>query len=324
MKNTGELEKELAALRRRPLFGEIYRLYEGELEGILKPVTIRRQQAAYRNYLSRYADRRADRISPLGFQKEIVEPACETGHCATALYLARLAHTVLDFGVAIGVLEENPLRTIWSLPRVKAAEKEARKAVVHRPSFDHSRIRQEAGRLVRDFKKAGGRRWLLLQVSLRTLLRPGEVVRLRWPDLDLKRHQIAALGTKTRAQFVIPTDAKLEAILEEAWKQYGSAERGWIFRGLRDPALPLSPQTLNRALKDLGYKDRLCAHGIRALGKNWFSHNAARVPPFVSEAILQHAPGKVEGAYRRDDDYLMQRRSAMKLWWAFLDELEEK
>ncbi len=323
MKNS-DLEKTIASLRRRPLFGQIYRLYEGELDGILKPATIRRQQAAWRNFLSRYEAERADRISPLGFQKAMIEPACAQGHCATALYLARLAHSVLDFGVAIGVLDANPLRTIWQLPKVKGAEKEARRAVKHRPSFDHSRITQEAGKLVRDFKKAGGRRWLLLQVSLRTLLRPGEVVRLRWPDLDLKRHQIVALGTKTRAQFVIPTDARLEAILEEAWREYGSAERGWIFRGLRDPALPLSPQTLNRALKDLGYKNRLCAHGIRALGKNWISHNAARVPPFVSEAILQHAPGKVEQAYRRDDDYLMQRRSAMKLWWAFLDGLEEE
>lgn len=319
-----EIDKTISSLRRRPLFGGIYKLYEQELSGMLKPATIRRQQAAWRNHLSRYEAKRADTITPLGFQKAMIEPACADGHCATALYLARLAHTVLDFGVAIGVLERNPLRTIWQLPRVKGAEKEARSGVRHRPSFEHTKIRQEAGKLVRDFQKAGGRRWLLLQVSLRTLLRPGEVVRLRWSDLDLKRHQIAAIGTKTRARFIIPTDARLESILEEAWREYGSAQRGWIFRGLRDPALPLSPQTLNRALKDLGYKDRLCAHGIRALGKNWFSHNAARVPPFVSEAILQHAPGKVEGAYRRDDDYLMQRRSAMKLWWAFLDGLEEE
>lgn len=132
------------------------------------------------------------------------------------------------------------------------------------------------------------------------------------------------MQTKTKDRFIVPTDAKLEDLLAKAYREYGSTEMGWIFRGLRDRALPLSPQTLNRALKDLGYKDRLCAHGIRSLGKNWFSHNAARVPPFVSEAILQHAPGKVEGAYRRDDDYLMQRRSAMKLWWAFLDGLEEE
>lgn len=317
-----ELEKALASLRRRPLFGGIYRLYEGELSGILKPATIRRQQAAYRNYLEKYADQRADRISPLAFQKQIIEPACEEGHCATALYLARLAHTVLDFGVAIGVLEGNPLRTIWNLPKVKSAEKTARRRVVHRPSFNHAEIGRQTRRLISDFRNAGGRRELLLQISLRTLLRPGEVVRLKYPDLDHARHCIAAVQTKTKDRFIVPTDAKLEDLLAKAYMEYGSTEMGWIFRGLRDPALPLSPQTLNRALKDLGYKGRLCAHGIRALGKNWFSHNTAKVPPFVSEAILQHATGKVEQAYRRDDDYLKQRREAMRLWWAFLDGLE--
>ena len=49
-----EIDKTISSLRRRPLFGGIYKLYEQELSGMLKPATIRRQQAAWRNHLSRY------------------------------------------------------------------------------------------------------------------------------------------------------------------------------------------------------------------------------------------------------------------------------
>ncbi|MGN0907985.1 MAG: tyrosine-type recombinase/integrase [Succinivibrio sp.] len=315
------LYKEIRSLRRSPKIGAIFLLFEVQNRAVLKENSKALHSKMWARHLSIYENVRADRINPLIFERDVIEALVADGLYNSAIVATRLMVSVLDFAVAIGVIDRNPIHTIWRLPIMKKAEQMSEAMARHRPSFDHDEIKNELRKLFEVFAKQGGRRWLLLQISLRVLLRPAEVVSLKLSDLDLKRHQITARGTKTRGEFIIPTDETLEDLLTEAHRIYGSAETGYVFRGYRDPRAPLSAQTMNRALTDCGYKGKLCAHGIRSIGRNFFADRTSQVPPYISEAILQHATSKVERAYRRNDDYLKQRRSAMKLWWNFLSSL---
>jgi integrase len=317
------LYKELRRLRRCPKIGAILLLFECHNRLVLKDATKTLHTKMWARHLSRYDEVRADRLNPLIFGRDVIFGLVKTGRYSSAVTVARLMVSLLDFAVAIGVIDRNPLSTLWSLPIMKKAERMSESTAVHRPSFDHDSIKPELRTLLEVFSKEGGRRWLLLQISLMVLLRPAEVVSLNINDLDLAHHQITARRTKTRLQFIVPTDSTLEDLLIRAHRLYGSEETGYVFRGYRDPRAHLSSQTMNRALVSKGYKGRLCAHGIRSIGRNFFADHSRQVPPYISEAILQHVSSKVERAYRRNDDYLKQRRSAMKIWWRFLDSIEE-
>lgn len=315
------LYREVRALRRCPKLGAIFVLFEGQNRAVLKENSKTLHSKMWALHLSIYEKVRADRLNPLIFGRDVVDNLVATGRYTSAVTATRLMVSVLDFAVAIGVIDRNPLGTIWSLPIMRKAEQMSEAMARHRPSFNHDEIKVELRKLLEIFARQGGRRWLLLQISLRVLLRPAEVVALKISALDLKKHQITARRTKTRDRFIIPTDNSLESLLLEAHRLYGSDETGYIFKGYRDPRSHLSAQTMNRALVSCGYKDRLCAHGIRSLGRNFFADRSKQVPPYISEAILQHTSSKVELAYRRNDDYLKQRRSAMKLWWDYLSSL---
>ena len=315
------LYRDLAKLRRSPRLGKIFLLYEEQNRGVLKENSRSLQGKIWSKYLSAYENERADRMSPLLFIKDVLSDPLDNGHYSSAILATRLMVSLLNFAVAIGVLKTNPLATIWNLPLLKKADRLSKAVTAHRPCFAYDTAKSQLKSLIKKFSSECLRRQFLLQISLRTLLRPAEVVSLKISDLDCAKHQITARNTKTRTEFIIPTDAKLEEILINAHRLYGSEYSGYILSGYRNPKDHLSAQTMNRALKDCGYQGCLCAHGIRTLGRNFFSAHTKEVPPYISEAILQHVPSKVERAYRRDDDYLMQRRLAMRLWWDYLNAL---
>ncbi len=315
------LYRVIRTLRRCPRIGGIYLLYEEQNRAVLKESSNKLHSKMWALHLSIYDKVRADRINPLIFGRDVVAKLVATGRYSSAVITTRLMVSLLDFAVAIGVIDRNPLGTIWSLPIVRKAGLMSESQARHRPSFDHDSLGADLRQLLEIFARQGRRRWLLLQISLRVLLRPAEVAALKITDLDLQKHQITARKTKTKEAFIIPTDSTLEKLLLDAHRLYGSAETGYVFKGCRDPRAHLSAQTMNRALSDCGYKGKLCAHGIRAIGRNFFADRTKQVPPYISEAILQHAAAKVERAYRRNDDYLAQRRSAMAIWWKFLDSI---
>lgn len=187
--------------------------------------------------------------------------------------------------------------------------------------MDYRYLRSELKEVLETFKnQCCLRQQLLFEIQLRTILRPGEAVKLKFCDLDLKQHLLTVHQTKTKECFLIPTTKSLELCLIKAYQHFGSSSESWIFSGVRNPKHHLSPQTLNKAIKDHGYKGKLSAHGLRSVAANYFAKNEAKVPPYVAEACLQHscANAAVVKAYRHDD-YLSSRRKAMALYNNWID-----
>lgn len=325
LKEAAELERRIAKLRRSPRLGRLFKLYIDNCSGVLKGASCQRLTELWCRHMGPAEELRADRISPLIIQELVLRRIFAERKYATGVMLSYALPRLTAFAVAAGILKSDPLATLKELPLVKRMKRKADEHALHRPTFSHSRLDNELKKLAKIFKEKGSdRRQALLELSLRLLLRPGETVALRIGDLDLKEHVLRVRMTKTRDLFVIPADEKLEVLLQKSFRDFGSDTEGWVFRGIRDPKAHLSPQTLNKALKSLGYKGVLCAHGIRAIGSNWFAHHSRAVPPYVRESILQHAVSGTDTAYRHDDDYLLQRRQAMKLWWRYLDKFFDK
>lgn len=91
----------------------------------------------------------------------------------------------------------------------------------------------------------------------------------------------------------------------------------FIFPALEHSKKPLNSQTANMALKRMGFRGLLVAHGMRAIAST--ALNEAGFPRDVIESALAHMDiNEVRRAYNRAN-YLEQRREMMVWWRNYVD-----
>ena len=311
----------ISKLKRSPKIGRIYELYREQNKYTIKDSTHHRQMKAWLTHLYVLDNIRADRITPLEFQAKILEKLFNEGKYTSVVYLARLSIQVLDFAVVIGVIAINPLSKLFNLPLLKKSKRLLKENLKHKKTLDYLNLHKELKKLIYNFhKRANTLQNKLLEISLRSLLRPSEVVSLNINDISIKDKWIVVYNTKTKDRFLLPLTSSFLLSLLDAFSLFGN-QKGHIFGGKRNKSTHLSSQTLNKALKD---KDMgIHAHGCRSIGANYFARQAKHVAPFIAAACLQHVSpvtSPVESAYRHDD-YLYLRRKAMERWNNYLDRI---
>ncbi len=94
-----------------------------------------------------------------------------------------------------------------------------------------------------------------------------------------------------------------------------------VFPSLRSRERPISENTLNAALRRLGYgKDEMTAHGFRTVASTLL--NEMGFHSDLIELQLAHKPrDKVRAAYNRAER-LVERRDMMQAWADYLDSLK--
>ena len=153
----------------------------------------------------------------------------------------------------------------------------------------------------------------LIEWQLHTMVRPGEAATAMWEEIDFenKLWRIPQQKMKMGREHVVPLTEQALAIL--SLMKPHSFHRPYVFPSHRNPKSHASKESANTALKRMGFKDRLVAHGLRALASTTL--NEQGVDKDVIEAALAHGdPDKVRGAYNRAT-YLERRREMME-WWS--------
>jgi integrase len=94
-----------------------------------------------------------------------------------------------------------------------------------------------------------------------TVVRPGEIANAEWTEFDGARWTIPAEKMKMKHEHVVPLSLQALALLKQVKALTGG--RRFVFSCSRDK--PISDNTLNRRLRDLGYDTtkQHCAHGFR-------------------------------------------------------------
>jgi integrase len=151
-------------------------------------------------------------------------------------------------------------------------------------------------------------------------VRPGELRAAEWSefDLDAAEWRIPADRMKMREPHVVPLSRQATAVLRTIQLLTGTGR--YVFPSLRTPTRPMSENTVNAALRRLGYaKDEMTGHGFRALASTCL--NEQGWAPDVIELQLAHAErNKVRAAYNRAAR-LADRRKMMQAWADYLDSL---
>jgi integrase len=158
-----------------------------------------------------------------------------------------------------------------------------------------------------------------IRLLVLTAVRPGELRAAPWSefDLDAATWTIPKERMKARRPHVVPLPRQAVAILRGLYEITGSYDL--LFPGQQNPDRPMSENTINKALRLMGYEGRQTGHGFRHLLStelNGRSYNRDWI-----ERQLAH--GDVDGI--RDTynhaTYLEQRREMMQAWADSIDAL---
>ena len=160
-----------------------------------------------------------------------------------------------------------------------------------------------------------------LQLLALTFTRPGELRLATWKEFDLDAGvwTISANRMKMRRPHRIPLASQTISVLEELRTLTGQFEL--LFPGVRSPSRPLSENTLNAALRRLGYaKDDMSSHGFRAAASSLLNEFGKWNADAIEAQLALVESNAVRKAYARAE-YWAERVEMMTYWADRLDEL---
>jgi len=159
-----------------------------------------------------------------------------------------------------------------------------------------------------------------LRLAPLVFVRPGELRQAEWSEIDLEAAEwrIPAAKMKREREHVVPLAKQARDILIELQPLTG--HKKYLFPGLRTPTRPMSENTINGALRRLGYaQTEMTGHGFRAMASTLLNELGFRRDAI--ERQLAHAEGNsVRAAYNRAE-HLPERREMMQAWADYLDSL---
>jgi len=144
---------------------------------------------------------------------------------------------------------------------------------------------------------------------------PPEVVKQLQVDMRRKRQL-----PKDVPPYIVPLSVQAMEVVRHMLEQFKPAQR-YLFRHDIEIKKRMSENTLNSALKRMGYRDMLTGHGIR--GTMSTALNEIGYPKVWVDAQLSHVdPNKVSATYNHAE-YVEQRRRMMQDWADRLDLFEQ-
>lgn len=162
-----------------------------------------------------------------------------------------------------------------------------------------------------------------LRLAPHVFVRPGELRMAEWAeiDLDVAVWRIPGGRMKMNREHVVPLSAQSIEILKEAQELTGGGR--YVFPSVRTHLRPMSENTLNAALRRLGYgSDEMTAHGFRSMASTLLNESGRWSPDAIERALAHGDSDSVRAAYHRGAHW--DERVRMATWWSsYLDSLRE-
>lgn len=235
--------------------------------------------------------------------------AIETAHRARGY-----CEKVFAYAIAHGDAETNPALAIRGTLKAKAEER-------HYAAITEPRAVGELLRAIDGFKGQYITRCALLLAPL-LFVRPGELRRMEWQELDLEatRWVIPAHKMKMRQDHIVPLSRQAVAILKDLHALTGHGTL--VFPGVRSLSRPMSENTINAALRRMGYTgNEMTAHGFRSLATTLLNEQGWNRDA-IERQMAHGERDKVRAAYNRAA-YLAERVKMMQAWADYLDALRD-
>lgn len=162
-----------------------------------------------------------------------------------------------------------------------------------------------------------------LQLAPLVFVRPGELRKAEWAEIDFESEQwcIPAEKMKMQQAHLVPLSKQAIAILKELLPLTGHSR--YIFPCQRSPLRPLSDNAILSALRRMEFsKDEMSGHGFRAMARTILDEVLQVRPDFI-EHQLAHAVKDPNGRAYNRTAHLAERRKMMQIWSDYLDSLKK-
>lgn len=233
------------------------------------------------------------------------------GAIETAHRIAQNCGQIFRYAIATGRAERDPAADLrGALPPVKERH--------HASIIDPKAI----GELLRAISGYQGS--LITACALRlaplVFVRPGELRKAEWSeiDLDAAEWRIPAARMKMRELHIVPLSSQSVAILRQLHALTGRGK--FIFPGARTNGRPMSENTVNAALRRLGYgSDDMTGHGFRSMASTLLNEQGWHRDAI--ERQLAHAERNAVRAAYNYAEHMPERKKMMQAWANYLDGL---
>ena len=234
---------------------------------------------------------------------DTLTPLSNNGNHDLVKRLAQRLNEIMNYAVNTGITESNPLPGITKAFKAPTKKHYATIKPEELPKFFET---------IKNANIQNDTRALIFW-QLHTMVRPSEAAGARWDEIDIENQlwHIPAERMKKKKAHIVPLTEQTLAILEAIRPLTGHFDH--VFHSARTKSKHLNESTVNTVLKRHGYKNRLVAHGMRALASTTL--NEASFDPDVIEAALAHVDkNEVRAAYNRAE--YIERRRTMMSWWS--------
>ena len=246
-----------------------------------------------------------------------------TGRLEVASRLQQRTTAIMRYAVQSGLIDYNPAQEM--------AGAVASSNRVHRPALELKRLSE----LLRRIDGYTGRPMTRLAVELTLLIfiRSSELRFARWSEIDFEtsmwtipaeRETIEGVkhsqrGSKMRTPHLVPLSQQALAILKHVHKLSG--DRDFVFIGDHDHRKPMSENTVNKALRVMGYdtKVEVCGHGFRTMACSSLIESGLWSRDAVERQMSHMERNSVRAAYIHKAEHLDERRLMLQWWADFLD-----
>lgn len=236
------------------------------------------------------------------------------GNLESARRTLQLASMVFRYAVATARLGSDPTR---DLRGALTAPK-----VTHYGAITNAK---RVGELLRAIDGYGGQGFtkLAMQIAPHVFVRPGELRHAEWDEFDLDGALwiIPAGKMKMRKAHHVPLSRQAVDLFRELKAVTGPT--GFVFPSIRTRLRPMSENTINAALRRMGYSsDEMTAHGFRAMASTLLNECGKWHPDAIERALAHGDNDKVRAAYHRGAHW--KERVEMSQWWSdYLDALRK-
>ncbi|MBS0194785.1 MAG: integrase arm-type DNA-binding domain-containing protein [Proteobacteria bacterium] len=161
-----------------------------------------------------------------------------------------------------------------------------------------------------------------LRLAPLVFVRPGELRQAEWSEIDLDAAlwRIPAAKMKMGAEHLVPLSSQAVVILREINSLTGRGR--FVFPSERGAQRPMSENTLNLALRAMGYDgDTMTSHGFRTIASTLL-HELGHSSDVIERQLAHKERNAIKDAYNRAQ-HLPARRKMMQVWADYLYALRE-
>ncbi|MEX6312563.1 tyrosine-type recombinase/integrase [Providencia manganoxydans] len=263
--------------------------------------------------------------------RDLLEPikAVEmSGRLEVAARLQQRVTAIMRYAVQSGLIDYNPAQDM--------AGAVATGKRVHRAALELKRLPKFLQRI--DAYKGRPLTKLAVKLTLLVFIRSSELRFARWDEIDFEnamwtipaeREVIEGVkhshrGSKMRTTHLVPLSRQAIEILKQIYQFSGNHDL--IFIGDHNPRKPMSENTVNNALRVMGYdtKTEVCGHGFRTMACSSLIESGLWSKDAVERQMSHQERNSVRAAYIHKAEHIEERRLMVQWWADYLDANRER